>query len=116
MITIKEMLERGCLLMIESGGNLYIPLKPIIEILELDWEEQLNMLRNDPVFAEALTPLAIPDGDGGTTEVLGLTMPYLTGWTLRLNPNDYSGKLKDDVIDLQRKCFHTLGMCMGSQA
>lgn len=116
MITIKEMLEKGCLLMIQSGGNLYIPLKPIIEILELDWEEQLNMLRSDPVFSEALTPLTIPDGDGGTTEVIGLTMPYLTGWTLRLNPNDYSGKLKDDVIDLQHKCFHTLAMCMGSQA
>ncbi|MFA6717110.1 MAG: phage antirepressor N-terminal domain-containing protein [Victivallaceae bacterium] len=116
MITIKEMLEKGCLLMIQSGGNLYIPLKPIIEILELDRDEQLNMLRNDPVFSKALTPLVIPDGDGGTTEVLGLTMPYLTGWTLRLNPNAYSGKLKDDIVELQRKCFHTLGMYMGSQA
>jgi hypothetical protein len=43
-------------------------------------------------------------------------MPYLTGWTLRLNPNDYSGKLKDDIVELQRKCFNTLVMYMGSQA
>jgi len=115
-ITVKEMLERGCVFMVMRDGNLFVAIKPVVEMLGLDWDAQLAMFRNDPLFAEALTPLAIPDGSGKETEVLGLTTPYIAGWTLRLNPNDYEGKLRDDVIAMQRECYRTLGICMYNES
>lgn len=111
-ITVEEMLKRGCLFMVTRDQNLYVAIKPVVEMLGLNWAAQLAMFRRDPLFAEALTPLAIPDESGKGTEVLGLTMPYLAGWTMRLNPNDYEGKLRDDVIAMQRECYRTLGICL----
>jgi hypothetical protein len=87
----KGMFEQGYLLLMESNGRVYTPIRVMVEVIGLDWEEEFTKLKNNPLFADGLCKLTVDDGSK-VYKALGLASPHLFAWLMRYDPDDYEGE------------------------
>ena len=74
--------------LVEQTGKLevYVPIRPICELLGVDWPSQYRRINRDPVLSNKLTGVVVtttPDpitGGGGPQTTRCLPLDYLNGW------------------------------------
>ena len=87
-------------LSIFEDGVEYTVLQPIAELIGLDWDEQLAVIKMDPVFNGHLRRMPLKP-TGKTEYVSCLPVVYYMGWFMRFNPNDFTGDDRKRVIVMQ---------------
>ena len=94
--------------------RIYVPMRPIVEYLGLDWTGQYQRIQRDPVLSEAaqgvgVTTTPSPDGrGGGEQEMLCLPIEMLHGWLFGVSVNRVREELRDKIIRYQRECYRVL--------
>lgn len=104
---VRKMFERGYLLLVESEGRYYTPLKLMIENMGLDWKEEKARIISNPLFAAGLKELNVYDGEE-SHKVLGMEAPHLFSWLMRYDPDDYEGEVKSKVTAMQQSSVDAL--------
>lgn len=94
------------------GRVVYVPIRPICDILGVDWSAQYRRTKRDPVLAEELTPCVVITATQGQPdqrrEVLCLPLDYMNGWLFGIDANRVRPELRSKVITYQRECYRVL--------
>ena len=88
-------------------AQVYVPLRPIVELLGLDWSGQLRRLRNDPVLAQEVESVRV-DTAGGPQQMPCLPLDMLNGWLFGINANRVKEAVRERLVRYQRDCYRVL--------
>ncbi|MER5120903.1 phage antirepressor N-terminal domain-containing protein [Providencia stuartii] len=103
--TINVPFHGANLCIVNHDGNPYVPMKPIIEGMGLDWASQFTKLKKR--FSKGIVEIAIPS-KGGEQSMICLAMHKLTGWLYSIMPNKVKPEIRDRVIQYQEECDDVL--------
>jgi hypothetical protein len=97
---------------IQSGNELYVAMKPIVENIGLDWDAQRQRIRRHPVMNQGTVIMTLPSS-GGDQDTLCIPLKMLNGWLFGIDSNRVKPALRDKVIAYQRECFDVLAQHFG---
>lgn len=94
---------------VDSGG-VYVPVRPICELLGINWAAQTRRMRRDPVLAEALRIVAITATNplGGNPNMLCLPLKYISGFLFGISATRIKPELQAQLIRYQKECYEVL--------
>jgi len=105
------------ILPVASINNIpYVALRPINDLLGLDWSAQYRRVQRDEVLRDEIKLVIIQAADGKQYETLSLPLEYLPGWLFGINVSRVKPELKDKMIRYQRECFRILWQAFQSRA
>lgn len=93
------------LYVVNYNGQPYVPMKPIIEGMGMDWASQFTKLKKR--FAKGIAEITIPS-KGGDQSMLCLALRKLAGWLHTISPNKVKPEIRDKVIRYQEECDDVL--------
>ena len=90
------------------GKEKYIAIKPICEAIGIDYDNQIDKIKDDEILSQ-LTPLRGATGaDGKTYKMRVISLRYVFGWLFTINPNKVNPEIKQDVINYKKQCYDAL--------
>lgn len=90
---------------IEHEGEMFVPMKPIIENMGLAWEPQARKLRDEPRWG--MIKMVIPS-KGGNQETICIPFRKLAGFLATINPDKVRPDLRDKILLYQNECDDVL--------
>lgn len=87
--------------------QVFVPLRPIVELLGIDWSGQLRRVRNDAVLAQELETVRVNTA-GGPQEMPCLPLDMLNGWLFGINANRVREDVRERLVRYQRDCYRVL--------
>jgi hypothetical protein len=91
-----------------ADGEIYIPVKPICELLGVDWGGQYRRIQRDPVLAEELQRIDVTSTRRGTQPMMCLPLDYISGFLFGLNADRVKPEFRERVLRYQRECYRVL--------
>ncbi|OLS61506.1 phage antirepressor N-terminal domain-containing protein [Pseudomonas putida] len=95
------------LLLIERDGQPFIPMKPVVEGMGLDWKSQHAKLQGGR-FNSVMVMITTTGSDGKRYEMACLPLRKLAGWLMSIHASKVRPELRDGVIDYQNECDDAL--------
>lgn len=101
---------------------IYVPVRPLVEYLGLDWRSQRHRISRDPVLSEAVQGVVImtPPSDagrgGGPQTMLALPIELLHGWLFGVDVNRAKPELQERLHLYRRECFAVLWRTFHAEA
>ncbi len=93
------------LYVVEYNNEPYVPMKPIVEGMGLDWKSQFSKIKSR--FSKGMVEITIPT-KGGEQSMLCLALRKLAGWLHTISPNKVKPEIRDKVIKYQEECDDVL--------
>lgn len=95
------------LLVVEHNSKPYIPMKPIVEGIGLNWKTQYRKLagNSERWSMVMMTTVAY---DNKNRETICIPLRKLFGWLQTLQPNRIREEIRDKVIQYQNECDDVL--------
>ncbi len=92
---------------IEVHGECYIPLKPIVDDMGLDWNYQQDKLVDQHnEYRPKL--IAVITGDGLLHKLLCIPLAKLNRWLFSINPDTVKEDLQKSILLYQEECYTTI--------
>jgi len=91
-----------------NGGSVYIPVKPICDLLGVDWGGQYRRIQRDPVLSAEIQSIDVTSTRRGTQPMACLPLDYVSGFLFGLNASRVKSELRERVILYQRECYKVL--------
>ncbi|MGJ7327293.1 phage antirepressor N-terminal domain-containing protein [Morganella morganii] len=104
--TINVPFHGDSLYVVNYNGQPYVPMKPIVEGMGLDWKSQFNKIKNR--FKSTMVEITIVAADGKGRNMLCLALRKLAGWLHTISPNKVKPEIRDKVIRYQEECDDVL--------
>lgn len=96
------------LMVIQQDGVNYTPVKPLCELLGLDWEAQRQRITRDEVLGATTCMIQAVGADGRLREMLCLPLDYLNGWLFGVQVSLIRPELRERLILYKRECYRAL--------
>ena len=91
----------------EGQEQVFVPLRPIVELLGIDWSGQLRRVRQDAVLAQEVQTVRVETA-GGAQEMPCLPLDMLNGWLFGINANRVKEEVRERLVRYQRDCYRVL--------
>lgn len=73
---------------VDHDNTYYVPITPICELLEVDYQKQLNFLRQNDLCTNRITTLVVEDGNKpGFRAMVCLPLMLAVGWIPNIKSN-----------------------------
>jgi hypothetical protein len=95
------------LLLVDYGGDPFVPMRPLVDGIGLNWKSQRAKLRSSR-FAAAVVDLTLIDRVGQCREMPCLPLRKLPGWLMTLSPHNACQRIRKKVIAYQQRCDDAL--------
>lgn len=96
------------LYLVTHDGEPYVPMRPVVEGMGLDWASQFRKLMADQDrFCVVIMTTQIP-GDDQRRETVCLPLRRLFGWLMTISPNKVKPALRERIIRYQQECDDVL--------
>ena len=95
------------LMLLDRGGDPYVPMKPVVEGIGLNWKSQHAKLSSSR-FASTMVEITIVAADGKTRGMSCLPLRKLPGWLMTLYPNKVRPEIRAQVVAYQDECDDVL--------
>ncbi len=101
-----------------EDGTVYVPVRPICELIGVSWATQTRKLNTDPVLSEVVASVVIrqqvsDDRRSIRTEMLCLPLDYLNGWLFGINVNRVKDDIRPKLMQYQRDVYQVLYRAFG---
>lgn len=94
------------LYVVNYNGQPYVPMRPIVEGMGMDWTGQLNKLKQK--FKSTVEEISMVAADGKERNMICLALRKLAGWLHTISPNKVKPEIRDKVIRYQEECDDVL--------
>lgn len=98
-----------------DNGVVYVPLRPLCDIIGVDWSAQYRRIKRDLVLNQVAISVAITTMDNDphstaphTSEMLCLPLDYLNGWLFGINASRVKDEIRDKLVQYQLECYRIL--------
>lgn len=95
------------LLLVEKGGEPFVPMKPVVEGMGLAWQAQHAKLTSGR-FNSVITMIVTTGVDGKQYEMACLPLRKLPGWLMSIHSSKVRADLRDNVLAYQNECDDAL--------
>lgn len=96
----------------DEGEQVLIPIRPLCDLLGIDWSSQRQRINRDPVLSQEFTPCVVITTTQGQPdqrrEMLCLPLDFLNGWLFGVNANRVKDEVRERLIRYQRDCYRIL--------
>lgn len=93
------------ILSVRTEDGIYIPMKPIVKNMGLDWTTQSNKIQSNQGCRHKPIPIQT---ESGIHEMICIPLKKFNGWLFSVNSNKVRIDLKEKVEQYQEECFHVL--------
>ncbi|KAA3657055.1 MAG: hypothetical protein DWQ04_29250 [Chloroflexi bacterium] len=90
-----------------EDGHIIIPLRPLCEVLRLNWAGQRQRLQRDLILNEVSCECVI-HSQGQGRSMLCLPLEYLNGFLFGINASRVKDEIRDRLLRYQRECYTVL--------
>lgn len=90
------------LTLVNQDGNFFIALKPIIEVLEVDWSSHHKWLKSHTIFSSVMVNITTTGSDGKAYKMVCIPEKFIYGWLLSFSPKTQTH------ITFQQQCYDIL--------
>lgn len=94
------------LYVVNYNGQPYVPMRPIVEGMGMDWTGQLNKLKQK--FKSTVEEISMVAADGKERNMICLALRKLAGWLHTISPNKVKPEIRGKVIRYQEECDDVL--------
>lgn len=94
-----------------EDGTVYIPLRPICELLSIQWSAQRRRINRDEILSEVVRTLSVSVTDTLRTrerEMLCLPLDFVNGFLFGINAQRVNPEIKSRLLRYQRECYRVL--------
>ncbi|CBJ79831.1 Ant protein [Xenorhabdus bovienii str. Jollieti] len=95
------------LYVVEYNNEPYVPMRPIVEGMGMDWASQYTKLKQRFNTSVVNITMQLPD-DKQRRDVVCLALRKLAGWLQTIYPNKVKPEIRDKVIRYQDECDDVL--------
>lgn len=100
-----------------EDGDVYVPIRPICDLLSVDWSSQRRRIERDLVLSTVVVTATVAAADGRQREMSALPLRYLNGWLFGISAirvkND---EVRENLIRYQHDCYQVLFDAFGQNA
>ena len=96
-------------------GDVFVPVRPICDLLGVDWSAQRRRIVRDPVMGAEAMSVAITATDidpdsrrPRSSEMLALPLDYISGFLFGINADRVKPDVRERLIQYQRECYKVL--------
>ena len=93
---------------VNENGQIFVPIKPICNVIGIDFAAQYNKLQGDETLASTIAIIATVASDEKAREMICLPLQYVYGWLFTINPGKVSPDARDAVMRYRRECYDVL--------
>lgn len=104
--TISVPFHGDSLYVVNYNGQPYVPMKPIVEGMGMDWASQFTKLKQR--FKSTIAEITMVAEDGKSRNMLCIALRKLSGWLHTISPNKVKPEIRDKVIRYQEECDDVL--------
>ncbi|MFN2135007.1 MAG: phage antirepressor N-terminal domain-containing protein [Candidatus Promineifilaceae bacterium] len=98
-----------------QGGSVFVPVRPICDLLGVNFDGQRRRINRDPVLSEEVMSVVVTTTDidpssrrPRTSEMLAIPLDYLSGFLFGINASRVKEEVRDRLIRYQRECYKVL--------
>ncbi len=94
-----------------ADDTVYVPIRPICDLLGVDWAGQRRRINRDPVLEVEMVGIAVTTTEGDrqvTRDMQCLPLDYISGFLFGINADRVKPELRERVIRYQRECHKVL--------
>ncbi|MEY0408538.1 phage antirepressor N-terminal domain-containing protein [Providencia rettgeri] len=104
--TINVPFHGNNLYVVNYNGQPYVPMKPIVDGMGMDWASQFTKLKQK--FSSTIAEITMVAEDGKERNMICLALRKLAGWLHTISPNKVKAEIRDKVIQYQEECDDVL--------
>lgn len=97
---------------LSEDETVYVPMRPIVEAMGLDWAAQFRRIKNDEVLEESLTPCVVVTATQGQPdqrrEMVCLPLKMLPGFLFGISAKRVKPEVREQVLRYRRECYDVL--------
>lgn len=94
-----------------ADGSIHVPVRPICDLLGVDWAGQRRRINRDTVLSGEMRSVAVTSMEGDrlvTRDMQCLPVDYISGFLFGINADRVKPELKERVVRYQRECYKVL--------
>ena len=98
-----------------KDGTVYVPLRPICDLLGVNWAGQQQRVKRDIVLSEVAMIVCVThthidpsSRQRRTQDMLAIPLDYLNGWLFGMNASRVKEQVRDQLVRYQRECYRVL--------
>ena len=81
-----------------------VAVKPVCEILGVDFSAQRAKLKEHPVYGSTMVLSTTVGADGKEREMVCIPLRFFPGWLFSINPDNVKEEVRKKLIEYQLKC------------
>ena len=85
-----------------------VAVKPVCEILGVNYTTQVEKLKAHPVFGSVIPLRGTTGADGKTYQMLCIPLQFFPGWLFSINPDNVKEEARENLIKYQLECNKVL--------
>lgn len=94
-----------------EDGTVYVPLRPICDLLGIQWSAQRRRINRDEILSEVAQIISVSVTDTLRTrdrEMLCLPLDFVNGFLFGINAQRVNPEIKPKLLRYQRDCYQVL--------
>lgn len=92
----------------QDGDTIFIPVKPVCEILGLSHPTQINSIKNHPILGSVVSVKDTTGSDGKTYQMLNLPLKYFFGWLFSIDARNVKAEASEALMAYQLKVYDAI--------
>jgi hypothetical protein len=93
---------------LQDGETIYIPIKPVCEILGINHATQINSIKNHPILSSVVAVKDTTGSDGKTYQMLNLPVKYFFGWLFSIDARNVKAEASEALTAYQLKVYDAI--------
>lgn len=91
-----------------QNGEKRVAIKPICEILGVDYPTQFSKLKEDEILGSTVGLRPMVGADNKTREMQTIPFEFVFGWLFTINPKNVREEAREGVIRYKLECYRAL--------
>ena len=105
MKTTNVAIVNGISLQVVSSENeQLVAIKPVCEILVVDFSAQRTKLKDHPIFSSTMVLSTTVGADGKAREMACIPLRFFPSWLFSINPDNVKEEIREHLVEYQLKC------------
>jgi len=91
-----------------DNGEKYVAIKPICEVIGVDYSSQLKKLKEDVILSSTMVLNTMVGQDEKSRKMQSIPFRYVFGWLFKIDPRNVKPEIQEGVIKYQKECYDVL--------
>lgn len=93
---------------VASESEQLVAVKPVCEILGVNYPSQFTKLKEHPVYGSVIVLSTTTGADGKAYEMVCIPLRYFFAWLFTINPNNVKEEIRESMQKYQLECSNVL--------